>query len=206
MNILLHFFLGFITSFLGSVFPSMLSLTTVKIRMRENQKKAISFAAGVSTIVIGQAYIAVAFSKYLMENSEYLQSLRKAGTIVFICLSVYFFTQMTKTKKKNAGKTHKKRKGYVLGIFYSLLNMFAIPFYFGVTSSLAIVHWYDFNPMNNLLFVLGSSSGTFLLLSLYARLAKKIEKRIKLLANKMDLFLGIITGLVAIINSIDLLL
>tara|TARA_R110002073_G_scaffold123234_1_gene266784 strand:+ start:77761 stop:77946 length:186 start_codon:yes stop_codon:yes gene_type:complete len=61
MGILFHFILGFITSFLGTVFPSMLSMTTVKISIRENQKKAISFAAGVSLIVIGQAYVALLF-------------------------------------------------------------------------------------------------------------------------------------------------
>ena len=193
-------------SFLGSIFRSMLSMTTVKISIKENQKRAISFAAGVSTIVIIQAYIAVAFSKYLLDNSEYLTSLQKIGTVIFIGLSIYFFNQARTLKKNPSKQKASKQKGYVLGIFFSLLNMFAIPFYFGVTSSLAMIHWYEFNPINNLFFVLGSSLGTFFLLFLYARLAKKIEKKIKTLANHVDLFLGIITGLVAIINGIDLLL
>lgn len=84
--------------------------------------------------------------------------------------------------------------------------MFAIPFYFGATSSFVMMNWYELNPINNLFFVLGSSLGTFSLLFLYSQLAKKIEKRIERLANQMDLILGIVTALVAIFNTIDLLL
>ena len=184
----------------------MLSLTAVKISIKENQKRAISFAAGVSTIVIAQAYIAVAFSKYLIDNSDYLLSIQKTGTVVFLVLSVYFFIQARKIKKNPSYHKESKQKGYVLGILFSLLNMFAIPFYSSVTAFLAMGGLYDFNPINNLLFVLGSSLGTFFLLSIYARQAIKIEKRVKLLANRLDLFLGITTGLVGVINLIDLLL
>ena len=81
--------------------------------------------------------------------------------------------------------------------------MFAIPFYFGITSFLVMTGWYDFMTINNIFFVLGSSLGTFLLLFLYTFLAKKIEKKIELLANQMDLILGIITGLIVIMNLID---
>ena len=206
MSVFFHLLLGFVTSFLGSVFPSMLSLTTVKISIKENKKRAVSFAAGVSTIVIAQAYVAVAFSNYLLNNSEYLLSIQKTGTVIFLGLSVYFFTQANRIKKNPSYHKESKQKGYVLGILFSLLNMFAIPFYSSVTAFLAMAGWYDFNPVNNLLFVLGSSLGTFFLLSIYARLAIKIEKRVKILANRLDLFLGIITGLIGTINLIDLLL
>ena len=204
MGILFHFILGFITSFLGTLFPSMLSMTTVKISIRENQKKAISFAAGVAVIVIAQAYVAVGFSKVLLDNPDYLMTLQQFGTVVFAGLSIYFFTQVTKKKKEN--KKQRKIKGFVSGVLFSMLNMFAIPFYFGVTSTLVMMHWYDFNPMNNLFFVLGSALGTFFLLFLYTKLAKKIEKKIERLANQMDFILGIVTALIVIINVVDFLL
>lgn len=205
MGILFHLILGFVTSFLGTLFPSMLSMTTVKISIKENKRKAVSFALGVSSIVIGQAYAAIAFSKLLSSNPEYLTTLQKIGTVVFIGLSIFFFLQAFKSKKKPQGKKERKVKGFVSGILFSLLNMFAIPFYFGVTSFLVMMHWYEFEPMNNLSFVFGSALGTFSLLFLYATLAKRIEKRMIWLANQMDLILGIVTALVAIFNAIDLL-
>lgn len=206
MTLLFHCFLGFITSFLGTIFPSMLSMTTVKIGIKENKKKAVAFAAGVSTIVIGQAYIAVAFSKILLSDPVYLQTLQKIGVFVFFAVSIFFFREGIRSKKGVSGASEKKVKGYVTGMLFSLLNMFAIPFYVGVTSSLVMIHWYEFDPYNNLLFVLGSALGTFSLLFLYASIAKRIEKRMIWLSNQMDFILGSVTALAAIVNAIDLLM
>lgn len=206
MEIIVHFFLGFITSFLGTIFPSMLNMTTLKISIRDNSKKAMFFAAGVSLIVIGQAYVAIAFSKLITDNPDYLLSLQKLGTVIFFVLSIYFFLQVRKSKKTEIQGKEIKTSRFLSGILFSLLNMFAIPFYFGVTSTLVMIELYQFDMMNNLFFVFGSSIGTFLLLFIYAKLAKQIEKRIVFIAKQMDLILGIITAFVAIINLIDLLL
>lgn len=205
MSLLFHCFLGFITSFLGSIFPSMLSMTTVKIGIKANKKKAISFAAGVSTVVIAQAYIAVTFSKILLSDPVYLKTLQKIGVFVFFAVSIFFFREGIKSKKGISGASEKKVKGYITGLLFSLLNMFAIPFYVGVTSSLVILNWYKFDLINNLAFVLGSASGTFSLLFLYASIAKKIEKRMIWLSDRMDYILGAVTALAAIVNTIDLL-
>ena len=91
-------------------------------------------------------------------------------------------------------------------MLFSFLNMFAIPFYVGMTSSFVVMDWYRFGPENNFCFVLGASTGTFTLLFLYAQLAKRIEKRSEALANQMDFILGVVTALVAIFSTFDLLL
>ena len=98
MEIIHHLLIGFITSFLGTLFPSMLNMTSVKISIKETQKKAIYFSAGVSVIVIIQAYIAVSFSKILLDNPRYLIVLQHAGIIAFIGLSVFFFSNARKKK------------------------------------------------------------------------------------------------------------
>ena len=205
MGILFHFFLGFVTSFLGTLFPSMLSLTTVKISIKESKNKAVAFAAGVSSVVIAQAYIAVAFSIVLLNNPMYLDTLQKVGVFVFAILSIFFFRQAIRSKKGTPQTKEKKVKGFVNGMFFSTINMFAVPFYVGVTSSLAMMNWYEFNIINNISFVLGSALGTFTLMFLYAGLAKRIEKRMIWVANQMDLFLGIVIALAAILNAIDIL-
>jgi len=205
MSIVFYFFLGFVTSFLGSIFPSMLSMTTVKISLRDSQKKAISFAAGVSIVVVIQAYIAIGFSKYLLDNPSYLMSIQQVGTIVFAGLSIYFFNQVIRSKKPQKKQKNKKVKGFVSGVLFSSLNMFAIPFYFAVTSTLVMMQWYEFNPSHNLLFVLGSSMGTFALLFLYAKMAQTIERKIRGLSRLMDVILGTLTALIVVVNLIDFL-
>ena len=183
----------------------MLSLTTVKISIKESKKKAVAFAAGVSSVVIVQAYIAVAFSIILLNNPMYLDTLQIIGVFVFTALAIFFFRQAIRSKKGMPQTKEKQVKGFVTGMFFSTINMFAIPFYVGVTSSLAMMSWYEFELMNNISFVLGSALGTFTLMFLYAGLAKKIEKRMIWVANQMDLFLGIVIALAAILNAFDIL-
>ena len=206
MGIIFHFFLGFVTSFLGTLFPSMLSLTTVKISLKESKKKAIYFAAGVSVVVLIQAYIAIAFSKVLLQNPRHLDTLQIIGVVIFTILSIYFFRKAFTSKKESIEEHKRKANGFVTGMFFSTINMFAIPFYVGITASLALMQWYTFEILNNMCFVIGSSAGTFSLMFLYAQLAIKVEKRILWLANKIDLFLAIVIALAAILNAIDILI
>lgn len=205
MSFIFHLFLGFITSFLGSIFPSMLSMTTIKISLDSSIRKAIWYSIGVSFVVIFQAYIGVVFSKVLTNNTTYLLIIQKIGIVIFFLLSTYFFYQNKESKKMEPTK---KRviNGFLSGLVLSGLNMFAIPFYVGVVSFLVLLDAYTFNYTNNFSFVLGSSLGTFSLLVFYGKLASKIENKVKFLSKHIDLFLAVITGLIAIINLIDLLL
>ena len=64
MMLALHFIFGFITSFLGSLTPSMLNVTAAKISLNKGKNSAIKFAIGVSVIVFIQAYVATLFTRY----------------------------------------------------------------------------------------------------------------------------------------------
>ncbi|MEQ6124471.1 LysE family transporter [Pseudotenacibaculum sp. MALMAid0570] len=203
MEIVFHFVLGFVISLLGFLFPSMLSMTIIKISLKENRKTAVSFAFGASFIILGQSYLAIAFSKKLMSNPAYLFTLQQIGSFVFLGLSIYFFYKAAQSKKSQPKE--RKIKGFSLGLLLSFLNMFAIPFYFGSTSSLAMAGWYEFNPINNFCFVIGSSLGVLVLLLIYASLAKKLETKMLKLANQMDFILGCVLALIAIFSFIDIL-
>jgi len=61
-------------------------------------------------------------------------------------------------------------------MFFSTINMSAIPFYVGITSTLAMMQWYTFQILNNICFVIGSSTGTFSLMFPYAVLTIKVKK------------------------------
>lgn len=183
----------------------MLSLTAVKIKIKKTHKAAILFALGVSVVVIGQSYIAVGFSKLLMNNSENIILLRKWGTWLFVILSIFFFYNAKKAKKP-VEKKKKLTGGFASGFLLSTVNMFAIPYYFGITSALAMEGWYQFSPFTNISFVIGSFVGTFLLLYTYILLADKLLKKLKRIFAHMDLILAILTGTIAIINTVDLYL
>jgi len=202
----LHFFLGFISSFLGTLTPSMLNMTAVKISLQKSKKEAIKYAIGVSVVVLIQAYIAILFTKYLRENPTFVASLQKIAAVIFIGLSIYFYTQSKKDKlpKKEVQQTAKN--SFVIGVLLSGLNMFSIPFYCGVTTAFNVAGWLQFNQNNIMVFVLGSAIGTFTLLSLYARFATKIQTKSKGVTKNLNFILSLLTGILGVVTIVNSLL
>ena len=97
MSLVLHFILGFITSFLGTLTPSMLNMTAAKISLSKSKSDAIKFAIGVSIVVLLQAYVAILFTKFLRSNPDFVQSLQKNSDCNF-CGIVFLFLSSIKKR------------------------------------------------------------------------------------------------------------
>ncbi len=205
MLLTLHFIFGFITSFLGSLTPSMLNMTAAKISLNKGKNSAIKFAVGVSIIVFIQAYLATLFTRYLRENPAFVQSLQKIALVIFILLSFYFYKQY----KKDKIKTKKPKQGYkntfIVGVLLASLNMFSIPFYCGITTALDVAGWLQFSQLYILTFVIGSAIGTFALLYMYLNYAEKVQSKSKGLSKNLNLILSILTGALAVITFFKVL-
>ena len=205
MNLILHFIIGFTTSFLGTVPPSMLNMTTTKITLEKTKKEGLKFAIGVSIIVLIQAYIAVLFAKYIHNNENFERYIKTAGIVIFGLLSFYFFRQANAQRKQQKNTKFQIKNSFLIGLILSSLNMFAIPFYCGVSSALNMLGWLEFNRMSIFLFVLGSAFGTYALLYIYASSAVKIQSRASLLTKNLNYVLSILTAIVSMINLINIL-
>lgn len=203
MNIAVPFILGFATSFLGTIFPSMLNMTAVKTSLDKSNKEAVRFALGVSIVVLAQAYLAIVFAQHLHENPRFLQNIQIIGAGTFTALSVYFFIQ---SKKETQHK--EKRRGansFMIGVVLSSLNMFAIPFFCEIASVLGMFGWLQFEQISTTTFVIGSAIGTFCLLNIYIIHAQKIKDRSKKVMKDMNIALAALTGILAIITLLNIL-
>lgn len=205
MGTILHFMLGFITSFLGSISPSLLNMNAAKVSINKGKFEAVKFSIGVSIVVLLQAYIAILFTKFLNDNPNFIVSLQKIAVVIFLLLSLYFYLEFKKDKKPNENFKEKAGNSFLIGLLLSTLNMFAIPFYFGVTRALDVAGWLQFSQQNILAFVIGSALGTFIMLYFYANYATIIELKSKVLAKNLNLVLSILTAAVAIITIIKLI-
>lgn len=205
MILIALFFFGFFFSFVGSITPSMLNMTALKISLEKGKSEANKYALGVSLMVFPQAYIAVVLTKYIANNPTILETLEKAGIFIFILLSFYFYRESKKGKIDIEVQKNKKEKAFFSGITLSFLNMFAIPFFSGIVILLDTFNQFSFNVFPTILFVLGSVIGTFYILFLYGRYAKKIQQKTGKLTKDINLILSILTGLVAVISIIKLL-
>ena len=198
MSILLHFIFGFFFSFTGSITPSMLNMTALKISLEKNHREANFYSLGVSLIVSVQAFIAIILTKYITENPSILENLEKAGTVIFILLSIYFYKQSKKQKQQEKASNDRKGNSFLSGILLSMLNMFSIPFFCGVTATLELFNLMSFDKFPVTFFIIGSTIGTFCILFLYGKYANFIQKKTGELTKDISLILSIITGSVAV--------
>ena len=202
MTLFLSFIFGFSTSFLGMVFPSMLNMTTVKISIERGKINAIKFALGVSTMYINTGLYCCFFYEIFKENPAFILTLQKVALVIFAMLSFYFYKEFKKEKKSTSEFKQKCKDTFLVGLFLSAINMFAIPFYYGITTVLNNFGWMKLSQNNILLFVIGSAIGTFMILYSYSNFANVLNKKNKVKSNKLSLVLSILTGVLAIITLI----
>jgi hypothetical protein len=157
---------------------------------------------GVSIIIFIQTYFSLIFTNYIHSKSNIEASLQSIGFVLFSLLSIYFLYKGIKEKKTQKIKKSKIKNTFTLGLILASLNLLAIPYYCSVGAALNSYGYLDFSQISILVFVIGSSVGTFVLLSIYNNSAKIIQQKIGLLARNLNIFLGIITGIIALIALI----
>ena len=198
------FFFGFFSSFIGSITPSMLNMTAIKVSLEKGIEASKKYALGVSLVAIPQVVIAVILTKYIAENPTILETLEKAGIVVFIGLSYYFYNESKKGKIKTESIKFKKENPFLIGITLSFLNMFAIPFFCGIIVALDLFELFSFEVFPIFFFILGTILGTFCILFVYARFANIIQQKTGKLTKDINIILSVLTALVALITFIKL--
>lgn len=201
----LQFFLGFIASFIASLPPGLLNLTSLKITLEKGKRKSYHFALGVSLIILFQSYFSLALLKYLNPKTETGAFVQVIGVFVFAILSIFFFYSFFKEKKAIEKKPSKIKNTFYFGLLLSSINVLGIPYYCGVGSTLNAHGLLDFSQLSISAFVMGTAFGTFSLLSIYIVSAIKIEKKIGIISRNSNFILGLITLLVAILTLIQIL-
>jgi len=204
MTLILTFLFGLVAAFIGLIPPSMLNMTAVKISTTKGKIKAEHFAIGASVTVLFQAFFALLITKILKDNQYLLVYFKEIAAFIFLMLSVYFFKKGFSKRKENYANKQRFKNNYITGIVLSFLNMFAIPYYCGVSSALDMSGYLEFNNSSILSFVVGAAIGTFFILYLYSYTAQKMLHKIKRITNNINFILGGITGLIGLITLINL--
>lgn len=182
----------------------MLNMTSVKISIERGKYNVVKFAFGVSLIVLSQAYVAIFLIKYLNGNPDFILTLQKFAVVIFAVLSIYFYRENRKVKKNTSEFVQNCKDTFVIGLFLSAINMFAIPFYYGIITVLMKSGLMQLSQNNVLLFVIGSAIGTFVLLYLYPSFAKITPFRSRRSTNKLNLVLSVLTGVLALVTIFKL--
>lgn len=198
----MSFILGALISFLGSINPSILTLTTLKVSLEQGRKAAYLFSTGICIVIAFQAFVSLEFASLIKNNPLIEKYIQIAGCAIFFVLSIYFFSLGRGKSQKESSKTFKNPLWG--GAVLAFLNIFSFPFYAGAGLALNYVDWLHFTAFEMTSFAFGSAVGSFGLLFIIANASSWIASKISLLTNHINYILGGVTGFVAVITLISL--
>ncbi len=206
MSLTITFFIGLIVALIGVIPPGLLNMTAAKISLKDGHSRGIVFSIGVSLTVIAQTYIAVLFARYLSNHSDIVDILQRVALVIFVLISVYYlFIAKEKPQSSEDINNRSKRNRFFFGMFLSSLNMFPIPYQAYMSITLSSFGLMDFEKTNIISYVAGAAMGTFVMLYIYIFFFDKIKSQ-KLTSHKnMNLSIGIITAVIALITLINVI-
>ncbi len=189
------FFVGLIFSFLGSVPPGTLNMSVLQLGLEKKTWTALRFALAVSIIEYPQTWIGVQFEYWITSSPQIIRSFQLITALVMIVLGIL---NVASAQKPVGFVQRFNESGFRRGLLLSILNPMAIPFWIVVTAYLKAQGWIDLSTMGRLhTYVLGTSAGAMLLLTLFALLADRLagyaqhNRWLKLLPGVTLLLLGL---------------
>ena len=190
----------------GVIPPGLLNMTAAKISLKEGYSRGIVFSIGVSVTVIAQTYIAVLFARYLSNHPDIVDILQRVALVIFILISVYYLFIAKDKQQTTEDINHRsKRNRFFFGIFLSSLNVFPIPYQAYMSITLASFGLMDFESSSIGSYVAGAAMGTFVMLYIYIFFFDKIKSQKLTSHRNMNLSIGIITAVIALITLINVI-
>lgn len=206
MSLTITFFIGLFVSLIGVIPPGLLNMTAAKISLKEGYSRGIVFSIGVSLTVIAQTYIAVIFARYLSNHPDVVDILQRVAMVIFMLISIYYLFIAQENKQSTEDINNRsKRNRFFFGMFLSSLNMFPIPYQAYMSITLASFGLMDFERTSIGSYVAGAAMGTFVMLYIYIFFFDRIKSQ-KITSHKnMNLSIGIITAVVALLTLINVI-
>ena len=206
MSITVIFFLGLLVALIGVIPPGLLNMTAARISLKEGAARGIMFSVGVCIVVYIQTYVAAIFARYLSNHPDIVEILKRVAFVIFVLITIYFLVLASKQKEPKLETEIKSKHGRLLhGMLLSVLNVFPIPYQAYMTITLVSFGWMDFEKLSIVTYVTGAATGTFVMLYFYIFFFDKIKDRAFTSQKSMNLSIGIITGLVALVTLINLI-
>lgn len=207
MSITIIFFLGLIVSLIGVIPPGLLNMTAAKISLKEGAGRGIMFSSGVCLVVFIQTYIAAIFARYLSNRPDIVEILQRVAFVLFVLITIYFLVLASKNPEPKVETEITSRHGrFFHGMLLSVLNVFPIPYQAYMTITLASWGIMDFERLSIITYVTGAAMGTFVMLYMYIFFFDKIKDKAFTSQKNMNYMIGGITGIVAFITFINILM
>lgn len=186
---LIHFFLGLISAYIGGIPFGPLNLSVVEITLSKGKRSASRFSFAASLVEIGEAAVAILFGTLIASKLEQYAQLNFVVIIFFFGLGLYFLIKKDHPKTE---KQAKDRSSFPRGIITAILNPQAIPYWLFVLAYLDAAQLIQLKGNNVLIFLLGVFVGKYFILSSFGILSEYLKPRIGDICNYLSKAIGII--------------
>ncbi len=165
---------AFVVSYLGSIPPGTINITSMQLSVQGLKRLAFFFALAASLTEFVYAGITVKFQIFLSQRTGFTENFTLITAVAMIVLGVINLFSKTDTEKLMSRTAQiKGRNGFKKGVILGLLNPLTIPFWLTVTAYLQANQWISLKEYHFWIYISGLTVGTFLLLLTVNRLGSK---------------------------------
>lgn len=166
--------IAFFVSYLGSIPPGTINVTTMQYAVLNQSKNAFYFALGAALTEFLYAGLTVRFQLFLSETTIFSNYFQLISGIAMLVLGIVNLT--AKSSKINLAKQPiPKRDGFKKGIILSVINPLTIPFWLAITAYLQVNGLIRLEGLFFWYYLVGISSGTFGLLLTVRAIGAKFQ-------------------------------
>lgn len=190
LSVFIHFGLGFITSFIGSIPLGSINAMVVRISITQTMGAAIKFILGATFAELFYSFLCVHFSGFLLTIPKLEFYIQLISIPVFILLGFLYWYAKPKSEETTASRSDDRNNTFAQGLSIGFLNPLQIPFWLAYTAYFLSVGWIQETTLLLNIFILGIISGSSLLLYMIAKFSSSFGSRF----NIKDQTINRITG------------
>jgi threonine/homoserine/homoserine lactone efflux protein len=196
------FLITYFAALLGVVPPGLVNMSVAKTCVKRGKKNGIYVAVGASFVVLIQALIAILLARYIFNNPIVQNVLLRSGLVIFLIMMVYFLIMAKRKQREVEVSPTSGVRSILKGVMIGALNVFPIPYFVALGAALNVNGNVEYHLLNNTVFVLAASLGTFTTLYLYALFFAKIEAEGTFFARYSNYFMAGLMLILVIITFI----
>ena len=196
------FIITFLVSFLGALPFGVVNLTTTKITMEESKSSALKFILGASLVELVHAAFALWFAEAIVMHIIENPYVKFSIGALLISIGAYLCIRKENPTIENKNKGRKNLPKFILGMFLSLINPQALPFWIFAITYINTHKHVIISSTEIATFIVGVFIGKILALLLFVYGSYLISSKLKLCCNIISKVMGSILILGGIIHYI----
>lgn len=165
--------ISFVVSYLGSIPPGIINITTMQLTFQNNLRAAFYFALAASLTEFIYVGLTVRFHIFLSEQPAFTENFQIITALAMITLGIASMFSKSNSKSYITVRKVKGRSGFKRGLILGILNPLTIPFWLAVTAYLQNHKLIEVSGACFWMYLIGISTGTFVLLLTVRKLGEK---------------------------------